>query len=179
MSRGRRRRGWAVYLGPLVCAVAAALALFWAFGVGAAGDAADTSDADAAADEELTEAVAGLVDELTGSQASNSSSESFLEDIAALASEALDATGEESVVVAWEEAASLVELAAGVLEAYEEVEGAVLATSGYLDLQGNAWGAVVQGGTSWVDIVLVTTEDDETSQARIVRLLPIDVDGGA
>ena len=66
-------------------------------------------------------------------------------------------------------------MASRVLNSYQEAPGAVLMTSGYLDLKGNAWGAIVRGGEEWVDIVLIVTAETEPgaedlSSARVVRL---------
>lgn len=134
----------------------------------AAGGSGEGDGLSDAADDVLSLFADDGADEVSG--------ETFLEDIALLAEEEADGSADGVVSVFWEEDATLVELAGSVLSAYSEVDGAVLATSGYLDLQGNAWGAVVQGGESWVDIVLVTTEDDASSTAQIVRLLPDAVD---
>lgn len=140
-------------------------------------DSADDDAADGSGEgDALSDTADGVLSLFADDAAEEVSGETFLEDIALLAEEEADGSADGVVSVFWEEDATLVELAGSVLSAYSEVDGAVLATSGYLDLQGNAWGAVVQGGESWVDIVLVTTEDDASSTAQIVRLLPDAVD---
>lgn len=194
MTDGRSWRGRAVYLLPLACAAVAALALFWALGLDGGSSAADEreqeeaggleEDEDASDDEgstadgidvETSEEVSGILSSLSSAAAGEATTETFLTDVEERAEEMAESSSDEVAVVSWEEEAGLVELAGSVLEAYEDLGDAALATSGYLDLQGNAWGAVVQGGSSWVDIVIITTEDDETSTARVVRLLPEDV----
>lgn len=50
-----------------------------------------------------------------------------------------------------------------------------LPASGYLDMQGNVWGAIVQGGDAWCDVVLVNTEGGRESTVRVTRLLPGEV----
>lgn len=80
-----------------------------------------------------------------------------------------------SASVSWAEEGDVVEMASCVLNSYQEVPDAVLMTSGYLDLKGNAWGAIVRGGEEWVDIVLIFTAETEPgaedlSSARVVRL---------
>ena len=34
------------------------------------------------------------------------------------------------------------------------------------------WGAVLREGTTWCDVLLVTTEDDAVSRVRVTRVLP-------
>ena len=73
--------------------------------------------------------------------------------------------------VAWSVSDDLVEPASDVIRAYRDMGTATLVTSGYLDLKGNVWGALVQGGTDWVDMVVVTTtEDGGETTVRVVRL---------
>lgn len=86
-----------------------------------------------------------------------------------------DAVPASPASVSWTEEGGVVEMASRVLNSYQEVPGAVLMTSGYLDLKGNAWGAIVRGGGEWVDIVLIVTAETEPgaedlSSARVVRL---------
>ena len=54
---------------------------------------------------------------------------------------------------------------------YRAVPTASLAVSGYLDLKGNVWGAVVRDSRGWVDVVHVsTTEAAERTEVRVARL---------
>lgn len=43
----------------------------------------------------------------------------------------------------------MTEAAADMLRAYREVPTAQLALSGYLDIKGNVWGAIVRDGRGW------------------------------
>lgn len=84
----------------------------------------------------------------------------------------LDNASKGVVALSWEEKDALPITGKRVLTAYESLENAVLVTSGYLDLKGNAWAASIQGGCSWVDLIVITTTNDKASTARVVRLLP-------
>ena len=120
----------------------------------------DTGTADVAATDELTEAVSRI----EGAQVSSSSAETFLSDLARAAS--ASAHG-----VTWEDDEDVPECAASVLEGYRSREGCELACSGYLDIKGNAWGAVVWCPPDWVDVVYITVPDGGgASTVRIVRL---------
>lgn len=98
-----------------------------------------------------------------------SSEGSFLDDLSLGRTEA---KGEGSASVFWVGPSDLPTAAEGVLRKYERVPDARLITSGYLDANGNVWGAVVRGGTTWCDLILVSTEDDEESTVRVARLAP-------
>ena len=67
----------------------------------------------------------------------------------------------------------MTEAAADMLRAYSEVPTAQLALSGYLDIKGNVWGAIVRDGRGWVDMVTVAADAGDTSCClRVVRLTP-------
>lgn len=73
--------------------------------------------------------------------------------------------------VGWTVAGDLVEPVEGILEAYRDAGGASLVASGYLDLKGNLWGAVVRGDDEWVDVVVVSAaEDAGETRVRVARL---------
>ncbi len=74
--------------------------------------------------------------------------------------------------VEFEESGSLPAIAEGVLKEYARVPSVDLIASGYLDLKGNVWGAVLRGGTSWCDVLLVSTGDDAVSRVRVTRTTP-------
>lgn len=74
--------------------------------------------------------------------------------------------------VEFEESGSLPAIAEGVLKEYARVPSVDLIASGYLDLKGNVWGAVLRGGTLWCDVLLVSTEDDAVSRVRVTRTIP-------
>ena len=67
----------------------------------------------------------------------------------------------------------MTEAAADMLRAYREVPTAQLALSGYLDIKGNVWGAIVRDGRGWVDMVTVAADTGDAScRLRAVRLAP-------
>lgn len=122
----------------------------------APGEESDNSERDSRGDEGVVPMEAGVID--TGS---------FLAELDRDASTQAD--GEASCV--WTSAQPINELAADVLRAYQGVSGARLMTSGYLDLKGNAWGAIVLDECGWVDIVTVVAEEgNEASTARVTRI---------
>lgn len=78
-----------------------------------------------------------------------------------------------AVRLAWSEDRPMTEAAADLLRAYREVPTARLALSGYLDIKGNVWGAIVRDGRGWVDIVTVAADaGDASCRLRAVRLAP-------
>ena len=82
-----------------------------------------------------------------------------------------DAPEKASTSVSWKESRGIVEAASGVLEVYREVESVDLVTSGYVDLAGNVWAALLSDGKGWVDMVTIEAgENDEGSTVTVVRL---------
>ena len=78
-----------------------------------------------------------------------------------------------AVRLAWSEDQPMTEAAADMLRAYREVPTARLALSGYLDIKGNVWGAIVRDGRGWVDMVTVAADTGDAScRLRVVRLTP-------
>ena len=78
-----------------------------------------------------------------------------------------------AVRLAWSECRPMTEVAADLLRAYREVPTAQLALSGYLDIKGNVWGAIVRDGRGWVDMVTVAADaGDASCRLRVVRLTP-------
>ena len=60
-----------------------------------------------------------------------------------------------------------------MLRAYREVPTAQLTLSGYLDIKGSVWGAIVRDGRGWVDMVTVAADTGDAScRLRAVRLVP-------
>ena len=73
----------------------------------------------------------------------------------------------------WAEERPMTEAAADLLRVYREVPTAQLALSGYLDIKGNVWGAIVRDGRGWVDMVTVAADaGDASCRLRAVRLVP-------
>ena len=78
-----------------------------------------------------------------------------------------------AVRLAWSECRPMTETAADMLRAYREVPTAQLALSGYLDIKGNVWGAIVRDGRGWIDMVTVAADTSDAScRLRAVRLTP-------
>lgn len=96
----------------------------------------------------------------------------FLDDLRAWQKEASRSGDEPCASVEFEDRASLPVLAEDVLKAYARTGTASLVASGYLDLKGNVWGAVLRDGAAWCDVLLITTEDDSVSRVRVTRVLP-------
>lgn len=104
--------------------------------------------------------------------ARESSPDSFLRDLdTARKADAVHA-------VTWVERTDLPEAAADALEAYRSQTTASVVASGYLDLKGNAWCALVSDATFGVDVLYVTTDEAATSsRVRVVRLAPCKGEG--
>lgn len=157
--RGRRGRG--AWIAVAVLLIACALVV-WGHAKLAFLDE-DTGTAEVAATEEVADAVSRIED----AQVSFSSAEAFLSDLARVA----DATHG----VTWEDEGDIPGCAALVLASYRDQGECELACSGYLDIKGNAWGAVVWCPPDWVDVVYITVPDGgSASTVRIVRLSPDD-----
>lgn len=164
MSESPRARALgAATVGALI--VAALAALLWG---SAALDRAGS--AELAADEGLSERASELVAHVSKGEATDSSEAAFLADLGALAE--LD-TADEGAVVCWRVPEGLPAAARGLLEAYRDEGGYELVTSGYLDLRGLSWGALVRSEAGWVDVAVVTADaDDGEGRVRVARLAP-------
>lgn len=80
------------------------------------------------------------------------------------------AAGENPATVSWEEDRDLVGAASALLDAYRAQGLSELATSGYVDLAGDVWGALLVDARGWVDMVTVTgAADDATARVQVVR----------
>lgn len=87
--------------------------------------------------------------------------------------EAAARTDDPQVGIAWEEPRGLAPVAGDILDRYAACGTARLATSGFIDIKGNVWGAVIEDGRGWVDVVTVTeAPDGASSTARVIRMLP-------
>ena len=164
MSESSRARVLGVAtVGALV--VAALAALLW--GSAALEGAGSTEPA---ADEGLSERASELAARVLEGEAVGSSKGSFLADLGVLTEP--DAGGE-GAVVCWYVPEGLPAAARGLLEAYRDEGGCELVTSGYLDLRGLSWGALVRSDAGWVDVAVVTADaDDGEGRARVARLAP-------
>lgn len=155
----------------LVCAVVAMAAAVW--GLNAARQqrleiAADAGSSFAAASQKDGARDAGDENAVVTAQ-------TFLRALDERAGSATGSSADNAVAVrlAWSECRSMTEAAADTLRAYREVPTAQLALSGYLDIRGNVWGAIVRDGRGWVDMVTVAADaGDASCRVRVVRLTP-------
>lgn len=72
--------------------------------------------------------------------------------------------------VGWTDDAPLEQAAASVLRAYGQLPSARLMASGYIDLKGMVWGAIVFCPEGWVDVVMVDADaGDGKASVRVAR----------
>lgn len=145
-------------------------------GVGSVAAEADGAFEEAGDGSEVAGAGAsGSESSAPDAKAADLSAETFLAELARKSEEAGSAATSEDtgeVAVSWTEERGLVSLASDVLTAYGDIATATLATSGYLDLRGNVWAALVQDARGWADVVTVTSAaDDGSATVRVARLL--------
>lgn len=164
------------------------------------GEDAGADEGPAGDEDEWADGAQAAIDrarELVEGEARTSTPESFLDDLnqgAFADGERDDRTGVVGVSsVQWKVREDIPKATEPVLNAYAEHGGAHLLASGYLDLRGNVWGAViradvVQGASAasgeaatdgsrdsgsldaWCDVVLVSTDDGAESTVRIARM---------
>lgn len=134
----------------------------------AAGDGVLSDGSGGSANDEVLENARKLMD----APVRESSLRTFLDDLSAGKADgkAVDGGGTATKVVHWAERGDIPAAAEGVLRAYVDAGDAELTTSGYLDMHGNVWAAIVRGGDAWCDVVLVSTEDREESSVRVARV---------
>lgn len=167
-----RTRRWPLVVLPVVCAGVALAALLWV-------RSSESASAEGTGDESpLTAEGERLFRAMSSGDAIATETERFLSDADA-AADALLAGGEGdgTAVLAWNEPADVPELSGDILRAYQSAGEARLVTSGYLDLKGNVWGAVLEDARGWVDIVSVSTTNGDESEARVVRTV-VEESGG-
>lgn len=162
-----------VYAAPLLCLV---FATYLVFNLGSDRDVLSPDENSELITEEQSEddatlngLLSSVEDAFSSEEQIASAHDQFLTDLSAHSSSAT-AEGSGVTAVAWEERTALPEAAKCVLQEYERSTGYTLASSGYLDLQGNVWGALIRGQGRTVDIAMITTEDDSLSSVHIVRV---------
>lgn len=154
----------------LVCLLVAIAVTLWGLGVArqqCPGAAADLGSGSAASQEE------GAGD--MGGQNAAVTARTFLQALDERAANATEPSADNAIAVrlAWSEDRPMTEAAADLLRAYREVSTAQLALSGYLDIKGNVWGAIVRDERGWVDMVTVAADaGDASCRLRAVRLVP-------
>ncbi len=98
-----------------------------------------------------------------------SAASSFLADLDSLASRS-SAVGANPAVVSWDDPDGLADAAGTVLETYRDMKTFTLMTSGYLDIKGNAWGALLRGPDGSVDIALALADESGGATVRVSRI---------
>ena len=178
MERDQRRhqqlvgRKWPVgSLLVLVCLLVAIAAALWGLGV------ARQQRPDATAGSGSGSAVASQAEDArdVGAQDAAVAAQTFLQALDERAASETEPAADNAIAVrlAWSEDRPMTEAAADLLRAYREVPTAQLALSGYLDIKGNVWGAIVRDGRGWVDMVTVAADaGDASCRLRAVRLVP-------
>ena len=155
----------------LACAVVAVAVAVW--GLNAArqqrsGAVMDTGSGSAPASQKDEARDAGDADAAVTTQ-------TFLRALDERAAAAMGSSAGNAIAarLAWSEDRPMTEAAADMLRSYREVPTAQLALSGYLDIKGNVWGAIVRDGRGWVDMVTVAADvGDASCRLRVVRLAP-------
>lgn len=161
MSEKGPRTRWVAYAACALCVAVALFALTWAEDQDDAGDHTDETVLERAGDA-VREGMRAL-----GSGTVSSSGERFLDDLESSSTDTESGVGG----VMWKEEGDLVDPASEVLRSYATQPTAMLETSGYLDIKGNVWGAIVLDTRGWVDVVYVTTSDDASETiVRIARM---------
>ncbi len=167
----RRHRGWRVLVAPALCVLAAVLAVILARPGGRS--ASTEQGADGAVDGVSVwpdRAREALEQVFAQDGSAESSLETFLDDMEHEVEHGRVDGGATGVF--WTEDCALPAAAERLLRTYQQVGDVDLVTAGYLDLQGNVWGALVRYEDGWVDLLAVSTTDDVTSEVRVVRLTP-------
>lgn len=108
-----------------------------------------------------------VVDALLSAPTRVSSARTFLNDLEAAH---VQENGESVAVLAWSETLDLPHVAEEALCAYRDRGSVTLMASGYLDLAGNVWGALLRHDDGAVDVMTVSTVDDSESEVRVARL---------
>lgn len=155
----------------LACAVVAVAVAVWGL------NAARQQRLGVAADAGSGSAVASQKDDARDADDANAAvtAQTFLRTLDKRSGTATDLPEDNAIAVrlAWSEDRPMTEAAADMLRAYREVPTAQLALSGYLDVKGNVWGAIVRDGRGWVDMVTVAADTGDAScRLRVVRLTP-------
>ena len=165
---GRRPVGSLLVCACLLVAMAAAL---WGLGI------ARQQRPDATAGSGSGSAVASQAEDArdVGAQDAAVTAQTFLQALDEWAASETEPAADNAIAVrlAWSEDRPMTEAAADLLRTYREVPTAQLALSGYLDIKGNVWGAIVRDGRGWVDMVTVAADvGDASCRLCAVRLVP-------
>lgn len=159
-------KGRGAYTIPVGCALLALATVLWASNR-SGGDSETQADVSLEIPSGVSREVA---DAMLSSSAEASSPEAFLRDL----DESPDGGGDSEAVsvLSWTEARDLPAVAEEVLCAYRDHGAVTLMASGYLDLSGNVWAALLRHNGGAVDIMTVATADGHASEVRVARLEP-------
>ena len=152
----------------LVCLLVAIAATLW--GLGVARQQRPGATADLESGSAVVSQAEGARD--MGGQNAAVTARTFLQALDERAASATEPSADNAIAVrlAWSEDRPMTEAAADLLR---EVPTSQLALSGYLDIKGNVWGAIVRDGRGWVDMVTVAADaGDASCRLRAVRLVP-------
>lgn len=122
--------------------------------------------ADDGEDDAPQDAWRGVARRFMDADPARSDPDGFLDDLSRMVG-----AGRSDAAVLWSAEEGLVTTATEVLDEYRATGVAELVTSGYLDMAGNVWGAILMTGTGGVDVVVATCDEEDTeSVVRVVRL---------
>ena len=167
MSARGRGKGKSVYAIPVGCALLALATVLWTSGK----SGAETAEQGGTVREVPSGVSQDVADALRTSSVEPSSRKTFLSDLEGLKGDS-DEGGDSVCVLAWTEFRDLPITAEEVLCAYRQRGAVTLMASGYLDLAGNVWAALLRHDDGAVDIMTVSTADGSSSEVRVARLRP-------
>ena len=159
-------KGRGVYAIPVGCALLALATVLWM-----SDRSPDEVGASASTSLEVPDGVSNEVAEaLTSSSAAPSSVDAFIGDLESAGGDARE--GDAVRVLSWSDEQDLPATAEKALCAYRDHGAVTLMSSGYLDLAGNVWAALLRHDSGAVDIMTVSTGDGRSSEVRVARLEP-------
>lgn len=170
---GGRRIGFAAVA---VCLAVALLAVLWGMaGLSRSSDPTEAENAAAAQGDSgnIPDGEPARTDgDARAAGGSRTTQGGFLDELACGGADAVLAEDAVAAKVFWSDDRPLPEAAADILRAYRELPTARLALSGYIDIKGNVWGAIVRDGRGWVDLVVVAADEGDAScRLRAQRLV--------
>lgn len=167
MSARRRGKGKGVYAIPVGCALIALATVLWTSG----RSGTEAAEREGTVREVPSGISQDVADALRTSSVEPSSRKTFLSDLEG-SGQNPDGGGDPVCVLAWTEPCDLPATAEEALCAYRQRGAVTLMASGYLDLAGNVWAALLRHDDGAVDIMTVSTADGSSSEVRVARLRP-------
>lgn len=155
-----------MYAVPVGCALLALATVLWM-----SNRSPDDAGTPASTVLEVPDGVSEEVAEaLVSTSATPSSVGDFLDDLDS--AEPASHEGDAVHVLSWSDEHDLPATAEKALCAYRDRGAVRLMSSGYLDLAGNVWAALLRHDSGAVDIMTVSTGDGRSSEVRVARLEP-------